>query len=392
MIVVYALINHDKRYKHLPPGPKGLPIIGSPFAFADPESFYKTAVKWSKQYGEIIHVKVGARRFIFLSSPRVVKELMDKRGAIYSSRPYQPMFFDAYSNQRRYFFMPYGPLWRSIRKVSHAALNLTTSTSYVPVQDFESKQTMRDLLHADNDWQFFDLSRRYATSVILTVAYGMRIPRWDHPLTDAITAINRHFFIMAQPGKWWVDSFPILAKLPPWMVQNWWKKGREFHDSDIKVYTGLYRTLAEQVRTGTAPDCFVKDFYLAEPEKHGIDEETAAYTAGSMVEAGSESTSAAYNTWLLACLLYPDVVTAAQEEIDRVIGSDRMPNFEDEPHLPYIRAMVKEVLRWKPILKVGAPHASTQDDWFDGFFIPRGSTIILSWWYVFCPSPNRRWY
>lgn len=377
---MYEYVSYDKRRRQLPPGPRGLPIIGSMLKLRDPDKIAEFAQELQRDYGEIAHTKIGATDYIWLSSPTVVKELMDKRGSIYSDRPRMPMAFEAVSNQRRQFFMPYGDRWRSVRRVSHAALNLKSSNTYTPVQDFESKQLMWELLHAKNDWSFYDFNRRYSSSVIMQVTYGHRIPNWDDPLYKKIFTVLDHFNAMAEPGKWLVDLFPSLASLPSWMVQNWWTKGREWHKFDSEVYLDLYRNLISEVKAGNAADCFVKDFYLGNPEKNGIDEETAAYTCGSLVEAGSESTSTVINNWLLACLLFPNVVKQAQEELDRVVGKDRLPSFEDEPNLPYIRAMVKESLRWRPITKIGAPHSTSEDDWYNGFFIPKGSTVILSWW------------
>jgi cytochrome P450 len=203
------------------------------------------------------------------------------------------------------------------------------------------------------------------------------------PLYRKIYTVLDHFTAMAEPGRWLVDTFPALAALPSCLVQNWWTIGRKWDAYDSGVYLVLYNKLIDQIKSGTAPDCFVKDFYLSNPEKEearGIDAETAAYTAGSMVEAGSESTSTAINTFLLACLLYPHVVKPAQEELDRVVGKDRIPSFADEPNLPYIAALARETLRWRPITKFGAPHATSQDDWYEGYFIPKGSMVILSWW------------
>ncbi len=56
---------------------------------------------------------------------------------------------------------------------------------------------------------------------------------------------------------------------------------------------------------------------------------------------------------MLAMTLYPDVMRRAQGEIDNVVGRDRKPTFEDEDHLPYITAIVKEVLRWRPVAPLG---------------------------------------
>jgi len=68
----------------------------------------------------------------------------------------------------------------------------------------------------------------------------------------------------------------------------------------------------------------------------------------------------------------------AQKEIDTVVGSHRMPSFEDFDTLPYIRSIVRETLRWHPSLALGVAHAVTEDDVYDGMFIPAGSTVIAN--------------
>ena len=55
-------------------------------------------------------------------------------------------------------------------------------------------------------------------------------------------------------------------------------------------------------------------------------------------------------SFFLAMLLYPDVQKKAQAELDRVVGNDRLPNFNDRERLPYIDALVKETLRWNPVV------------------------------------------
>jgi hypothetical protein len=55
------------------------------------------------------------------------------------------------------------------------------------------------------------------------------------------------------------------------------------------------------------------------------------------------------HSFFLAMLLHPEVQRKAQEEVDRVIGNDRFPTLADQPNLPYVEAVVKEVLRWGPV-------------------------------------------
>ena len=94
--------------------------------------------------------------------------------------------------------------------------------------------------------------------------------------------------------------------------------------------------------------------------------------------AGAETTSRVMVWWMLAMVAYPDVQQRAQEELDSVVGRTRIPTFSDLPHLPYIRAMVKEALRWRPVAPFAIPHVSTEDDWYNGMFIPKGSMVIAN--------------
>ena len=78
--------------------------------------------------------------------------------------------------------------------------------------------------------------------------------------------------------------------------------------------------------------------------------------------------------------VYPEVRKKAQEELDRIIGPGRIPTCADRENLPYIDAMVKEVLRWHPVAPMGLPHTSTKDDLCEGYFIPKDSILLGNDW------------
>lgn len=88
-------------------------------------------------------------------------------------------------------------------------------------------------------------------------------------------------------------------------------------------------------------------------------------------------------------ILHPEVLKKAQAEIDAVVGPNRLPTFDDRPLLPYIEAVQKEVLRWRPIAPMGIPHSSIQDDIVNGYLIPKGSIVMANIWcvrrFVLCP-------
>jgi cytochrome P450 len=93
---------------------------------------------------------------------------------------------------------------------------------------------------------------------------------------------------------------------------------------------------------------------------------------------------------ILAMVLYPDAQKKAQEEIDKVIGPDRLPNFEDRHSLPFVEAFYREVLRWHPLIPLGMSspvrpstvmstayfvtggiHAASAEDVYEGMYIPK---------------------
>lgn len=78
--------------------------------------------------------------------------------------------------------------------------------------------------------------------------------------------------------------------------------------------------------------------------------------------------------------LFPEAQRKAQQELDTVLGGNRLPQFQDRENLPYVDALVKEVFRWHPVAPMAGAHTSTQDDIFDGYFIPKGSTILANIW------------
>lgn len=79
--------------------------------------------------------------------------------------------------------------------------------------------------------------------------------------------------------------------------------------------------------------------------------------------------------------LYPEVQNRARADIDRVV-SNRLPTFEDYDSLPYIKAIIKEILRWGPVAPLGLMHSTTKDDIYQNYFIPEGVPIFGNIWYV----------
>ena len=204
--------------------------------------------------------------------------------------------------------------------------------------------------------------------------HDVRLPL---PSIPSLLTSNPH----SAPGAYAIDSFPSLTFLPSRLLGNWRSAAHHAFTQDSALYLSLWQNLKRTATAGTAPPCFTRTFYESAPAAAGIDDLTAAYTCGGLVEAGAETTATTLNNFVLCMVLFPEAQERAREEIERVVGG-RMPVWEDERGLPYVRAVVKEVLRWRPVNKFGMAHASSEEGWYGGYYVPRGAVVVLNWWWV----------
>jgi cytochrome P450 len=173
-----------------------------------------------------------------------------------------------------------------------------------------------------------------------------------------------------------LDAFPILRNLPDFIIPQK-RTAKHMHEKEKQLYLGHWLNAKRAVQTNTANPCFSVDM-AREQEANGFSDEQAAYVAGSLLEAGSDTTSSTLYGFVQAMVLFPEVQKQAQEELDRVVGPNRLPTLEDEPDLPYIRCCVKEALRWMPSAILGFPHALVKDDEYMGYVLPKGAGVMLN--------------
>jgi hypothetical protein len=74
--------------------------------------------------------------------------------------------------------------------------------------------------------------------------------------------------------------------------------------------------------------------------------------------------------------MHPEIQKAAREELDAVVGPDRLPTFEDYESLPYIQAIFMECSRWLPVIPLSVPHRVIRDDYYKEYFIPEGTVVV----------------
>jgi len=314
---------------------------------------------------------------IVLNSHEVVTDLLDNKSTIYSDRPRFIMAGEILTGGIFIAFSGYGPLWRKLRRAAQEGLNVRASEKYQPLQQQEAAVLVTNMIREPESWDSH--LRRSAASTVLSAVYGWPpIGKSSDPLVNRINDLMHRLVRAALPGAFLVEIFPVMKYLPSWMAK-WKREGLEWHRKDTEMFQDLMLDVEKQMKYGTNNPSF-SSLLLDKRDKHALTKKEESWLAGTMFGAGAETTAAALAVFMLAMVLYPDVMRKAQAEIDTVIGRDRMPTFADRHRLPYIRAIVKEVLRWRPVGPLGLPRRTSEDDWYKGYFIPKGTVVIANAW------------
>jgi cytochrome P450 len=119
------------------------------------------------------------------------------------------------------------------------------------------------------------------------------------------------------------------------------------------------------------------DVMLVKHKELGLSEQDVEVIMWDVL-AGGIDTTATTMEWLMYIMCnYPETQRKCQEELDRVVGKDRLPTFEDRPKLPYLNAVLLELLRWKHFAPFGLPHMTLKDTEVLGYKIPAGAQVFI---------------
>ncbi|KAF9548281.1 cytochrome P450 [Agrocybe pediades] len=355
----------------LPPGPKGLPFIGSLFNMPVDRQWI-TYAEWSKPYGDMVYFEVLGQPFLVLCSLKRVNDLLEKRSSNYSDRVRTPMLMDLMDWGFAFTMLPYGSWWRRHRRSFNEHFHQNAVYKYQPVQTHEMKHFLNDLLVTPEN--FLHHIRHTFAATIMRIAYGISINPTNDPYISRAEECLEGLAAAGIAGSFWVDYIPALKYVPSWFpgasfrrkAAHWKKVNNDLTDIPFK-------DVEEQMKAGKALPSLTTTFIEGLPPQNDPtyeEERTIAKHTAAIAYVGGADTS-----FFLAMALYPEVQKKAQAELDRVVGPNRLPDFSDRRDLPYINAMVKETGRWNLVVPLAVPHMVSYDDEYDGYFIPKGTIV-----------------
>ncbi|KAF2637168.1 cytochrome P450 [Massarina eburnea CBS 473.64] len=379
--IIYAffkLLRFGRREKHLPPGPPTYPIIGNAHLIVD-KNLYKKFKDWSEQYGEVFSLKIGRGTMIVLNSRRAVYDLIDKRSAMYSSRPNDEQFRTTFKGEN-FANLNADPSWRSQRKMTARFLAPSKLDGDLgKISEAEVTALIHDLLVSPEE--FSKHIGRSTASFAAIALFGQRAKShddfWATGVYTVMEAINRAI----SPGTYLPsEQFPIFKLIP-----KRWSSANIRAEESFSISTNIWTEARERVESrrnqGDKRESLM-DQLLDGNSKFDVplSGTKLAHFVGTLMEAASETSALSMRTHIMFLATHPWVQDKAQKEIDALCGVDRVPTFSDFKDLPYINCVMKEGLRIRPVVPTGIPHSCTEDNWYEGMLIPKNATIMIPQW------------
>ncbi|KAL5728114.1 hypothetical protein ACHQM5_001236 [Ranunculus cassubicifolius] len=382
LFTCYKWLTTTKSRHPLPPGPKGLPIVGN-LPFLDPQ-LHVCYAKLSQFYGPILKVRLGSKLCIVVSSSSVAKNVLRDHDAIFANHDVPAVGYAGTYGGVDIVWSPNGDHLRMLRKV--CVKELMTGPRLEALYGLRRRE-VRDMV--SKIYSDVEHPIEIGEIVLVTMFQLITSMLWGGTLEEQDR--NRVSLEFQQVTAEMVkllgelnvsDFFPAIAMFDLQGKVREMKKLRSWFD-------GIFDFVIKKKLEGMENDFEKKDFLQILLESKEKEDHKTPFSLThikaillDMMVAGTKTSSTTIE-WVMAELMkHPESMTRVQEELKDIVGVD---NIVEESHLQklkYLNAVVKEVLRLHPTAPLLVPRVSSESCTVGGYMIPKGATVIVNAWAI----------
>ncbi|XP_022851323.1 cytochrome P450 CYP736A12-like [Olea europaea var. sylvestris] len=377
VVAVLSVLHGSTKKKKLPPGPRGVPILGHLHMIG--KNPHQDLHRIAQKHGPIMYVQFGFVPHIIVSSPQAAEQFLKTYDLVFAGRPPHQAAKYLSWDQRNLSFGTYGPYWRYTRKL--CTLELLSSPKISSFQHMRREELaflVEWLKHAGLERISVDLSAKVSsltTEMSCMMVFGKKYEDKDIDERGFKVVIQEAMKLAAIRNLG--DYFPFLRVLD---LQGLTKRvkalSKVFDDFCEKVIDDHVRD-GDQGGTKDIVDTMLSITQSRETEFQFDRRHVKAIMLDMLV--ASMDTTASTVEWILSELLKnPRVMGKVQKELELVVGLDRMVEESDLESLEYLDMVVKETFRLHPVAPLLLPHYSLEDCTVDGYDIPKHARIFVN--------------
>ena len=360
------------RNSHTHANQPGLPLIGRVHDVPSEASWLKFH-EWAKKYGPIYQTEIFGTVHVWISDEKIAHQLLAKRARIYSDRPLIPNLPNNRTSGEYLALLGRNEMWLRQRKLCNHLMHISTLAD---LHMYPTRERDRFL------WLFYRDPQNYVEWIEQFTSRTVSRLCWGTARPAQVLRHTTFGLLQTISPSGALPNVVSVLRFVPSSISPWKRRERARHLLEKK----LFKANVEYVRKkGNGQPCFYETFLTSKTmgtekqRERQADDAEAMHVVGLMAIAGALTIGSPIQSYLLAMCHYPEWQARLQLEIDTVLEG-RCPQWADRPRLPVLRAVVKEIIRWRPPVPTGIPHQLEEDDVWEGYHIPRGATIhALEW-------------
>jgi hypothetical protein len=325
------------------------------------------------------------RKDVWIGKDTIAKDLLVKRGKIYGDRHELPAAVGIKSGSEILPLMGIGDnvrivqvttsimligcsiqFWRH-RNFIHTIMRESSRQMFYEYPIMENKLTLRRMLDSPHKWSENIIT--HASRLAARLAWGD--PKHASKLLTVVPQLLKSISPGAGPLP---NALPFLQFLPEAVSPYKRAEAKRKQQMEEAFYEAQHE-VEVAVKNGTAEDSWMKIWLEKNIERGKLDQHEAAHAVGSNGLVVIATIGSPMHSFFLAIAHYPSWLPRLQNKVDGACGDGRLPTLADLPEMPILRAVVKETIRWRQAVPSGVPHLTTEDDVYEGYFIPKGSIV-----------------
>ncbi|CAM4466007.1 cytochrome P450 2D14-like [Caretta caretta] len=379
--LLFDFLKRRKRWSRYPPGPSSLPFLGTMLQI-DFHNPHVSFTQLSKKYGNVFSLQNCWTNLIVVNGFKAVKEALVQKSEDFADRPYFPIYehLGYGENSEGVVLARYGHAWKEQRRFALSTLrNFGMGKKSLEHRVTEEAGFLCSAISSEKGRPFDPhfLINNAVSNVICSLIYGERFD-YDNK------KFQRLLHLIDQALNEEAGFLPQLLVVVPWLLripgvtQSIFRSQKEILDFTNELLKE-HRMTWNPTQKRDFTDAFLQEIEKAkEHAGSSFNDNNLPMVTVDLFTAGTETTSTTLRWALLFMLLRPDIQCKVHEEIDKVIGRDRSPQMEDQANMPYTSAVIHETQRYGDIVPAGLPHMTYRDTELQGFFIPKGTTVITN--------------